>query len=101
VTTGSATVRIIRPPSEAGGMPKLEKTPSLTNDSIVELIEAGFSEGTVIRRIERSPVEFDLSPDKVAELRKHSVTPRILAAMKTAMGDDPKTGAVSNGTPPQ
>ena len=89
VTTGTATVRIIRPPAEAGGAPKLERTPSLTNDSIIELIEAGFSEGTVIRRIERSPVEFDLSPDKVTELRKHSVTPRILAAMKTAMGDDP------------
>jgi hypothetical protein len=102
VTTGSATVRIIRPPAEAGGAPKLERTPSLTNDSIIELIEAGFSEGTVIRRIERSPVEFDLSPDKVSELRKHSVTPRILAAMKTAMGDDPsKPGTVSNGTPPQ
>jgi hypothetical protein len=89
VTTGSATVRIIRPPTEAGGAgpAKLEKTKSLTNDSIVELVEAGFSEGTIIRRIEQSPVEFDLSASKLDELRKRRVSDKILAAMKTAMGD--------------
>ena len=90
VTTGSATVRILRPPTEAGGTAgpaKLEKTKSLTNDSIVELVEAGFSEGTIIRRIEQSPVEFDLSASKMDDLRKHRVSDKILAAMKTAMGD--------------
>jgi hypothetical protein len=101
-TTGSATVRIIRPPAEAGATPKLEKVSSLTNDSIIELVEAGFSEGTIIRRIEKSPVEFDLSPAKVADLRKHRVTDKILAAMKAAMGEESKTsttGPISNGTP--
>ena len=89
VTTGSATVRILRPPAEAGGEPtKLEKTKSLTNDSICELVEAGFSEGTIIRRIEQSPVEFDLSAAKVEELRKRRVSEKILAAMKAAMGDE-------------
>lgn len=91
VTTGSATVRILRPPSEAsangGGPVKLEKTKSLTNDSIVELVEAGFTEGTIIRRIEQSPVEFDLSAAKMDELRRRRVSDKILAAMKTAMGD--------------
>ena len=90
VTTGSATVRIIKPPTEAGGADptKLEKTKSLTNESIVELVEAGFSEGTIIRRIEQSPVEFDLTASKLEELRKRRVSDRILAAMKTAMGED-------------
>jgi hypothetical protein len=91
MTTGSATVRILKPPSEAGGTGapvKLEKTKSLTNDSIVELVEAGFSEGTIIRRIEQSPVEFDLSPSKLDELRKRRVSDKVLTAMKTAMGDD-------------
>ncbi len=100
-TAGSATVRIIRPPVEGGAAPKLEKTSSLTNDSIVELVEAGFSEGTIIRRIERSPVEFDLSPAKLNDLRKHSVSEKVLAAMRAAMGDDSntsKTGPISNGT---
>lgn len=94
VTTGSATVRILRPPAEANAPAKLEKTPSLTNASIVELIEAGFSEGTVIRRIEQSPVEFDLSPNQIAELRKRRVSEKILSAMKTAMGND------ASATPP-
>jgi hypothetical protein len=87
--TGSATVRIIRPPTEAGGgAAKLEKTKSLTNESIVELVEAGFSEGTIIRRIEQSPVEFDLAEAKLDELRKKRVSDKVLAAMKAAMGED-------------
>ena len=91
VTTGSATVRILRPPTEAGGAGssvKLEKTKSLTNESIVELVEAGFTEGTIIRRIEQSPVEFDLAPAKLDELRKRRVSEKIVTAMKTAMGDE-------------
>jgi hypothetical protein len=89
ITTGSATVRILRPPTEAGGASaKLEKTQSLTNDSVCELVEAGFSEGTIIRRIENSPVEFDLSAAKVEELRKRRVSEKIISAMKAAMGDE-------------
>jgi hypothetical protein len=91
--TGSASVRILRPPLEAGAGPKLEKTPTLTNDSIVELVEAGFSEGTIIRRIEQSPAEFDLSPPKLAELRRRRVSDRIIAAMSAVMGDDPAQSA--------
>jgi hypothetical protein len=88
--TGSATVRIIRPPTEAGNgsAAKLEKTKSLTNDSIVELVEAGFSEGTIIRRIEQSPVEFDLAADKLEALRKRRVSDKVIVAMKAAMGED-------------
>ena len=89
--SGSATVRIIKPPTEAGGAAapsKLEKTKSLTNDSIVELVEAGFSEGTIIRRIEQSPVEFDLAEARMEELRKRRVSDKVLAAMKAAMGED-------------
>lgn len=89
-TVGSATVRILRPPTEAGGpgAPKLDKVKTLTNDSIVELVEAGFSEGTIIRRIEQSPVEFDLAATKLDDLRKHRVSEKILTAMRAAMGDD-------------
>ena len=88
--SGSATVRLIRPPSEAGnGSPaKLEKKKSLTNESIVELVDAGFTEGTIIRRIEQSPVDFDLAADKLDALRKKRVTDKVLAAMKAAMGED-------------
>jgi hypothetical protein len=101
LTTGSATVRIIRPPSEAGAPVKLEKVATLTNDSIVELVDAGFSEGTIIRRIEQSPVDFELSPAKIAELRKRRVSDRVLAAMKTAAGEDENKLPRSNGRPVQ
>jgi hypothetical protein len=89
MTTGSATVKIIKPPTEPGaaGPTKLEKTKSLTNESIVELVEAGFTEGTIIRRIEQSPVEFDLAANKLDDLRKRRVTDKVLAAMKAAMGE--------------
>jgi hypothetical protein len=92
VTTGSATVRILRPPREEGGTPKLERTPTLTNDSIVDMVEAGFSEGTIIRRIEQSPADFDLSAAKLAELRKRRVTEPVIDAMRAAMSDDATSG---------
>ena len=93
LTTGSATVRILRPPTEAGngGTLKLEKTPTLTNDSVIKLVEAGFSEGTIIKRIEDSPADFDLSTAKLEELRKRRVTEPIIAAMTAAMGDEPSS----------
>lgn len=86
--SGSATVRIIKPQTEGGesASPKLEKTPTLTNEGVIKLVEAGFSEGTIIKRIEDSPVDFDLSPGKLDELFKRRVTDAIIAAMRAAMG---------------
>lgn len=99
-TTGSATVRILRPPAEAGGATalKLEKTPTLTNDSVIKLVEAGFSEGTIIKRIEDSPADFDLSAAKLEELRKRRVTDPIIAAMTAAMGDEPSSKQIPPGS---
>jgi hypothetical protein len=89
VTSGSASVRIIRPPAESGGAaPKLERTPTLTNDSIADLVAAGFSEGTIIRRIQNSPVDFDLSAKKLDNLHQRHVTDSIINAMRAAMSDD-------------
>ena len=90
--TGSATVRIIKPPVEAGGTTsaKLEKTPTLTNEGVIRLVEAGFSDGTIIKRIEESPVDFDLSPAKLDELFKRRVSDAVVAAMRAAMGSDAK-----------
>ncbi|HEY0380264.1 MAG TPA: hypothetical protein VGC87_25345 [Pyrinomonadaceae bacterium] len=100
-TTGSATVRIVRPPAEPGGKPELERTPTLTNDSVAELVEAGFSEGTIIRRIEQSPADFDLSPPKLAELRRRRVSDRVIAAMTAAMSDDSTSGVKPASNTPE
>jgi len=86
--TGSASVKILRPESEAGATPKLEKSPVLNNDGVIRLVEAGFSEGTIIKRIQESPVNFDLSPGKLDELYKKRVTDQIVAAMAAAMGKE-------------
>jgi hypothetical protein len=87
-TMGSATVRIIRPPGEAGGgEPKLQRAPKLDNKGILEMIQAGFSEGTVIRKIESSQVDFDLSPSAIEDLRKNRASERIIDAMKSAMDE--------------
>jgi len=97
-TTGSATVRILRPPSESGGAPlKMEKTPTLNNESVIKLVEAGFSEGTIIKRIEESPAEFDLSTAKLSELRRRRVTDAIIAAMTAAMSDESETKGATPG----
>jgi hypothetical protein len=88
--TGSATVRLIKPSSEAGGAPKLERAPKLDNQAILELIQAGFSEGTILRKIEASQVEFDISPKAIAALRQNRVSERIIKAMTDAMDDGKK-----------
>jgi len=96
-TTGSATVRILRPPSEENGAGlKVEKTPTLNNESISQLGDDGFSEGTIIKRIEGSPVDFDLSEAKIDELRRHRVMEPVIVAMKTAMRDDPESNQTNS-----
>ena len=90
-TTGSATVRILRPPSESGdgAQLKLEKIPTLDNEAVIKLVEAGFSEGTIIKRIDDSPADFDLTAAKVAELRRRRVPDTIITAMTAAMSEEP------------
>lgn len=91
-TMGSASVRILRPPSEAGGAgePKLQRQPKLDNKAILDLIEAGFSEGTILRKIENSQVNFDLSTKSLTDLRKNRVSEPIIKAMSEAMGVETK-----------
>ena len=82
---GSATVRIIRPPSESGGEPKLQRAAKLDNQGVLEMIQAGFSEGTILRKIETSQVDFDLSQKAITDLRQNRASERIIRAMTTAM----------------
>jgi hypothetical protein len=86
---GTATVRIIRPPSEASE-PKLERAPKLDNQAVIEMVQAGFSEGTVLRKIEITQVEFDLSAKALAELRRNRVSERLIKAMTEAMNEEKK-----------
>lgn len=82
-------MRIIRAPAQEG-VPKLERAPKLDNQVIIQLIEAGFTEGTILRKIEAMQVDFDTSPTALAELRRNRVSERVIIAMIEAMGEDPK-----------
>ncbi len=84
--TGSATVRIIKPPMESSE-PKLERTPRLNNKNILDMVQAGFSEGTILRKIELEQVEFELTPKAIDELRKNRVSDKVVKAMRAAMDD--------------
>lgn len=55
---------------------------------MIKLVEAGFSEGTIIKRIEDSPADFELSNSKLDELRRRRVTEAIILAMTAAMSDE-------------
>jgi hypothetical protein len=86
--SGSASVRIVRPSGESTATaPKLERAPKLDNRGVLDMIQAGFSEGTIIRKIETAQVEFDLSPKAVDELKKNRISDRVISAMKTAMDE--------------
>ena len=85
--SGSASVRIIKPPAESTSGPKLERAPKLDNQGILEMVEAGFSEGTILRKIESTMVDFDVSPKAVAELRRNRVSDKVIKAMQEAMDD--------------
>src|SRR5687768_9602758 len=54
---------------------------TLTNASVIKLVRAGFREKTVIAIICARPVSFDLSPDRLIELKKGGVPERVILAM--------------------
>jgi hypothetical protein len=88
--SGTATVRIVRPPGESSGEPKLERAAKLDNRAVLEMVQAGFSEGTILRKIETTQVEFDVSSKGLAELRQNRVSERIIKAMTEAMDEGKK-----------
>ena len=75
-TTGSATVRILRPPSEAAVRREARENADAHQRVDNPTRGCRFSEGTNHQEIEDSPADFDLSPPKLdncanAESRPH------------------------------
>src|ERR671927_1203583 len=54
---------------------------TLTNAAVVKLVRAGFREKTVIAIINARAVSFELSPDRLIELKKGGVPERVILAM--------------------
>src|SRR5436305_5638962 len=53
----------------------------LTNASVVKLVRAGFREKTLIAIIGARPVNFDLSPERLIELKRSGVSEHVILAM--------------------
>src|SRR3954451_24200600 len=62
---------------ESGG----QAVAPLTNASVVKLVRAGFREKTVIAIIAARPVNFDLTPERLIELKKGGVSEHVILAM--------------------
>src|SRR5215212_11291017 len=67
--------------STAQGQSPAAASTTLTNASVVKLVRAGFKEKTVIAIINARPVNFDLTPDRLIELKKGGVPERVILAM--------------------
>jgi hydrogenase maturation factor HypE len=54
----------------------------LTNDSIIKMVNAELKVETIIRKIEASRVDFDLSTDGLIVLKKANVPDDVITAMQ-------------------
>ncbi|MCS6817203.1 MAG: hypothetical protein N0A16_09845 [Blastocatellia bacterium] len=54
----------------------------LTNESIIKMVNAGLTAETIIRKIEASRVDFDLSTDGLIALKKANVPEDVIHAMQ-------------------
>src|SRR5215203_3390294 len=64
-----------------------QKQPALTNSAVVKLTRAGFKEKTIISIISARVPNFDLSPDRMIELKRSGVSEKIIVAMLARQED--------------
>ncbi|HMF58127.1 MAG TPA: hypothetical protein VK619_17420, partial [Pyrinomonadaceae bacterium] len=65
----------------AGSAQSQNSEAPLTNASVIKLVRAGFRERTIIAIIRTRPAQFDLSPDRLIELKHSGVSEQIILAM--------------------
>src|SRR5262245_56792794 len=83
----------------------------LTNAAVVKLAKAGFKEKTIISIIAARIPRFDLSPDRMIELKRNGVSEKIFVAMMArqegmsfddeSWSDDPFYGNSTSGIDPK
>ena len=59
----------------------------LTNAAIVKLVRAGFKEKTILSIITASPPAYELSPERMIELKRNGVSERIILQMLARQED--------------
>jgi hypothetical protein len=55
----------------------------LTNDGVLKLVRAGFSEAVLLRAIEVNQHAFDITPEALAALKEAGVSERVISAMRS------------------
>ena len=74
---------------------------TLTNTSVLSLVQAGVGDDAVIAKIKSSSNQFDLSTDQIIALKQKGVPSNVIAAMLAASGEgaDFSKGALSADSP--
>ncbi|HEV2835541.1 MAG TPA: hypothetical protein VGW58_09505, partial [Pyrinomonadaceae bacterium] len=75
----SVSLALMLSPAVLAQTNQAQKT--LTNAAVVKLAKAGFKEKTIISIINSRVPNFDLSPDRMIELKHNGVTEKIIIAM--------------------
>src|SRR5687767_7851938 len=75
----SVSLALILSPAALAQTNQSQKT--LNNAAVVKLTKAGFKEKTIISIIYSRVPNFDLSPDRMIELKRNGVTEKIIVAM--------------------
>jgi len=83
----------------------------LTNEAVVKLVKAGFKEKSLLTIISSRPAQFDLSTERMIELKRNGVPEKVILAMVARQegntfsdegwGDDEFFSSQSNGGPGQ
>lgn len=68
----------------------------LTNEDIISFVKAGLSDSTIVSLIQRSPKQFNLSPEALIKLRGAGVSNAVIEVM---IGGSPTTSTESAKTP--
>jgi hypothetical protein len=67
----------------------------LTNADVIEMVQAGLGESTVLLAIKNSGTNFDTSPQALIEMKKKGVSQNIMNAMLSAGNGSPGASPVS------
>lgn len=83
-------------------VPAQQSQKPLTNDGVVQMVQAGLSESVIVSAIQSSPASYDISSDALINLKKAGVTPNemqaIIAAQQAANGGGTNSARASDAS---
>lgn len=86
---------IYRLPNKKAASSRAPAAPrALTNQSILTFLEAELSDEVIIRKIQASECQFDVSPEAIADLKKQGVSKSVLEEMINVSTPAPKPPAI-------